>query len=125
MSTTFLASWAAAVPAEEAITLPSGMVVTYLDTVHTAPGPEGLTVRFRFTSPDLSTRPADDGTLEDMTWLCETYALPRIAVTGPEPQQVIITLADRPVAFGAADPEATQYFEAFRPEGQTCIWEAF
>ena len=111
--------------AEEAITLPSGMVVTYLDTVHAAPGPEGLTVRFRFLAPQIAGQEAGEETLSDMTWLCENYALPRIPVTGPVPSQVIITLADRPVEFGAADPEATQYFEAFRPEGGTCEWEVF
>ncbi|MCT8330381.1 DUF6497 family protein [Albidovulum sediminis] len=111
--------------AEETLTLPSGMVVSYLDTIHSAPGPEGLTIRFRFVAADLALRPADEATLADMTWLCETYALPRLASTGPVPEQVIITLADRPVEFGTADPEATQYFEAFRPEGETCEWEVF
>lgn len=113
------------VRAEETIALPSGMAVSYLDTIHGAPGPEGLTIRFRFLAADLASRPADDATLADMTWLCETYALPRLASTGPVPEQVIITLADRPVEFGTVDPEATQYFEAFRPEGGTCQWEAF
>ncbi|MCV2866494.1 DUF6497 family protein [Albidovulum sediminicola] len=116
---------APALRAEEAILLPSGMSVSYLDTIHAAPGPEGLTIRFRFVSAALADRPAGDDTLADMTWLCETFALPRIASTGPRPEQVIITLADRPVEFGSSDPEAIQYFEAFRPEGQTCTWEAF
>ncbi len=116
---------ASAAQAEGTIALPSGMVVTYLDTIHSAPGPEGLTIRFRFVAADLAGTPADETTLADMTWLCETYALPRLASTGPAPAQVIITLADRPVEFGTVDPEATQYFEAFRPEGETCQWEAF
>ena len=102
--------------AEDAIVLPSGMLVTPLDTIHGAPGPDGLTIRFRFVAPDLADRPADETTLSDMTWLCESYALPRIATPGPVPEQIVITLADRPVEFGTVTPEAKQYFEAFRPE---------
>ena len=111
--------------AEEAIVLPSGMLVTPLDTIHGAPGPDGLTIRFRFVAPDLADRPADETTLSDMTWLCESYALPRIATPGPVPEQIVITLADRPVEFGTVTPEAKQYFEAFRPDGGICVWEMF
>jgi hypothetical protein len=44
---------------------------------------------------------------------------------GPIPSQIIISLEDRPVPFGEADPEAVQYFEAFRVENGACIWEVF
>jgi hypothetical protein len=107
------------------ITLPSGMAVEPLDTIQNAPGPEGLTIRFRFLAPAIAGTIADADTLADMTWLCETYALPRLPVTGPAPAQVIISLADRPIDFGVSDPQVTQFFEAFRPDGQTCAWEAF
>ncbi len=95
------------------------------DTIHGAPGPDGLTNCFRFVAPDLADRPADETTLSDMTWLCESYALPRIATPGPVPEQIVITLADRPVEFGTVTPEAKQYFEAFRPDGGICVWEMF
>jgi hypothetical protein len=29
------------------------------------------------------------------------------------------------VPFGEPAPDATQFFEAYRVEGDTCIWEAF
>jgi hypothetical protein len=60
-----------------------------------------------------------------MAHLCQSYALPRLSETGPVPAQIIISLSDRPVPFGEASPEATQFFEAYRIEGDACIWEAF
>ena len=114
--------------AQTAIEVPSGQVVTWLATVMDAPGPEGLTVRFRFLAPAIA---RSGGTVDaeaaqvDMARLCETFALPRIATTGPMPAQIIISLSDRPVAFGQPDPDVTQYFEAYRPEGDTCVWEPF
>lgn len=114
--------------AEGKIEVPSGQDMSFVDMVHDAPGPDGLTYRFRFLAPDIARA---DGTVtaemafEDMLALCETYALPRLAANAPAPGQIIISLADRPVDFGIPNPEATQFFEAFRPEGSTCIWEGF
>jgi len=123
---------AAALPAAggaaEAIGLPSGRSVTFLDSIWGQPGPAGLTVRFRFLEPDLGVRidaMSYDEQEADMRFLCETYALSRIANTGPQPSQVIVSIADRPTEFGAPDPEARQVFEAYRPEGETCVWEGF
>ena len=36
---------------------------------------------------------------------------------------IVISLADRVTEFGVSDPEATQFFEAFRLSNDTCIWE--
>jgi hypothetical protein len=58
-----------------------------------------------------------------MRYLCETFALDRIE--GGMPAQIFISISDRPVVFGEKDPDATQVFEAYRPEGGTCIWEEF
>lgn len=110
------------------IALPSGQKVTWIDTINDAPGPEGLTMRFRFLAPAIA---RDGGTVgveaaqEDMQVLCDAFALPRLSVTGPQPSQIIITLSDRPTEFGVPDPEATQYFEAYSIENGACIWEVF
>ena len=122
------AALAAPALAEGAVALPSGRAVSFHDVIWGEPGPAGLTVRFRFLEPDLAAvieaTPYD--TLEaDMRALCETFALPRIANTGPQPSQIVVSISDRPVTFGEADPDATQVFEAYRPEGDTCIWEPF
>lgn len=68
---------------------------------------------------------AQDPVHEDIVWLCENWALPRIPSTGPRPTQIIISLASKDVAFGAYDPDAVQLFEAFRlpSDREACIWE--
>lgn len=114
--------------AEEKIEVPSGQDMSFVDMVHDAPGPDGLTYRFRFLAPDIARATGTvtaDMAFDDMLALCEAFALPRLAANAPVPGQIIISLADRPVDFGVPNPEATQFFEAFRPEGPTCIWEGF
>lgn len=112
----------------DAIELPSGQVVTLLDVIWNEPGPEGLTTRFRFLAPEIASEGGTvdfDAAVEDMAHLCQDYALPRVEGNLPPPRQIIITLTDRPVTFGEAAPEATQYFEAYRIEDGLCIWEIF
>jgi hypothetical protein len=110
------------------IALPSGREVAFHDAIWGEPGPAGLTVRFRFLEADLAkvveAAPYDE--LEaDMHYLCETYALERISNIGPQPSTVMVSISDRPVAFGEADPEVTQIFEAYAPVDGTCVWEEF
>ena len=62
---------------------------------------------------------------DDIAWLCQNFALSHVTDEGPMPSQIIISLEDRPVPFGEADPDAVQYFEAFRVENGACIWEVF
>lgn len=111
----------------EAIVLPSGQAVTWVETVNDVQGPAGLTARFRFLAPQIGANGniSAEEALEDMAYLCDAYALPRLAEIGPLPAEVIISLADRPLDFGATDPEAVQYFEAFRIEDGACEWELF
>ncbi|RQP05233.1 MAG: hypothetical protein D1H97_14045 [Paracoccus sp. BP8] len=68
---------------------------------------------------------AQDPVHDDIVWLCENWALPRIAAPAPRPSQIIISLSDRELPFGALDPEAVQLFEAFRlpPDRDVCEWE--
>ncbi|MFT4150807.1 MAG: DUF6497 family protein [Paracoccaceae bacterium] len=113
---------------DEPITVPSGQKVTLQDVVQDAPGPDGLTVRFRFVAPAIANRGGTvdvDQAMADMEYLCQTYALPRLSNTGPRPAQVVISLSDVAVPFGEPAPDATQYFEGYRVENDTCIWEAF
>ncbi|WP_318336942.1 DUF6497 family protein [Defluviimonas sp. D31] len=118
-----------AVPAAQgAIVAPSGQEVTALDVIRSAPGPEGLTLRFRFLAPAIGREEGGvsaEAAQADMAWLCETYALPRLPEIGPQPAQIVISLADRPVPFGEVAPDATQFFEAFSRDGDRCVWEAF
>ena len=204
---------ATADPAGVRITLPSGSVVFWQETLHDNAGGQGLTARFRFVMPDLAQRVpstsgsasdfaeeeergpididtesgeitgedmqagtfapepdaepdpgqdeiavtglpeaemAENGTEEeadalieapalpaepdamaqdpvhqDVVWLCENWALPRIASPAPRPSQIIISLADKAIPFAAYDPDVVQLFEAFRlpPDRDACEWE--
>jgi hypothetical protein len=109
------------------VAVPSGMEVYYEDVIQNVPG-EGLVYRFRFVAPAIAraggTVSAEDAQ-GDMQALCDSFALPRIPATGPQPGQIIISFSDRPVPFGQPVPEATQFFEAYRIEDGRCVWEIF
>lgn len=107
------------------IPVPSGQDVRLLDVIRDQPGPGGLTYRFRFVAPAIAQGVDFEAAAADMEHLCRTYAIPRLAQIGPVPAQVIVSLADRPLPFGEAAPDVTQFFEAYRIEGDDCIWEAF
>ena len=114
--------------AGEAIITPSGLSLTLQDVIWNAPGPEGLTSRFRFIAPAIAPESGGvdfEAVSEDMLWLCQTYALPRIAQPGPMPQQIVISLSDVPLPFGEAHPEATQFFEAYSLQDGQCVWDMF
>jgi hypothetical protein len=112
---------------EALIPVPSGQPISFLEVVTDRPG-QGLVYRFRFVAPEIA-REKGQADFEmigrDMEFLCATYALPRIASVGPVPNQVIISLSDRPTVFAEADTEATQFFEAYSIDGDACIWEPF
>ena len=116
-----------ATPVDEPIPVPSGQEVRLLDVIHNEPGPDGLTVRYRFVAPAIAPGGGVDfdTAATDMAHLCQTYAVPRVTSGGPQPVQIVISLSDVPVAFGAAAPEVTQFFEAYSLDGDTCIWEPF
>lgn len=105
--------------------MPSGQPIAFYESVMDRPA-MGLTARFRFVAPELGARLDEMGYDEleaDLFALCEGYALPRIST--PEPSQIVISLAEAPTEFGVAVPDVVEIFEAYSPEGDTCIWEAF
>ena len=110
------------------VAVPSGQSVTLQEVPWNVPGPDGLTARFRFVAPAIA---KSGGTVDfetasaDMVHLCQNFALPRISDIGPQPSQIVISLSDRPVPFGEAAPDATQFFEAYTIRDNACIWEAF
>jgi len=38
---------------------------------------------------------------------------------------IVISMMDRPVVFGTSDPNATQFFEAFRIKEDSCEMDIF
>ncbi|MEM6728661.1 MAG: DUF6497 family protein, partial [Pseudomonadota bacterium] len=107
-----------------AFDLPSGHETTFLDSFYEAQADGALWARFRFVMPAIGQGVDYADVADDFLTLCENYALPSLA--GQDiPDQIIITLADRPTEFGVATPDATQFFEAFQPSGASCIWDSF
>lgn len=106
--------------------LPSGLEARFQDMLTDQRSGGGLTYRFRFIAEDFEAGDeALDKVMADLQWLCSEYALPRIASMGPQPGSVVISLADRPTAFGVHDPDVAQVFEAFTPKDGRCNWEMF
>ncbi|OED50294.1 hypothetical protein AB838_02830 [Rhodobacteraceae bacterium (ex Bugula neritina AB1)] len=119
-----------AAAAAEPVPVPSGQTVTLAEVLlDDAPGQSGETwARFRFLAPQIARATGTVGydlAAPDMDHLCGALALPYLAEHGLTAARVVISLSDRMVPFGVQDPEATQFFEAYRPEGAACIWEAF
>ncbi|MEO8530111.1 MAG: DUF6497 family protein [Deltaproteobacteria bacterium] len=115
-------------PNSPLIAVPSGQAIYYVDTISNIPGQEGLTYRFRFIAPAINRERGTmtaESSADDLLELCNTFAVPRLPATGPVPNQIIISLADRDVPFGQAAPQATQFFEAFKVDAGTCIWQLF
>jgi hypothetical protein len=111
-----------------AIAVPSGQEVSLMDVIWNVPGPTGLVTRFRFLAPAIARDKGQidfDAAAADMMYLCQTFAMPKVESASSAPTQIIISLSDRPLPFGQSDPEATQFFEAYRLEGGACIWEVF
>lgn len=101
-------------PVPEALPVPSGQAVYWLDTIQGRPGALGLTYRFRFVAPDLATlvpmaepAPMDDLTEEEMA------ALQDLAVTESDPGATILSgaLDDGLIAAGELDQLPTISFQ--------------
>jgi Family of unknown function (DUF6497) len=111
-------------PAPGGIAVPSGREVQFLEVISNVAGSEGATARFRFVAPGLT--PDDsEAAAADMQALCDSFALPKTEGMVPPPEQIIISLSAAEVPFGEAAPDVTQFFEAYAPGGDTCIWEVF
>ena len=110
------------------VVVPSGQAITFVDVITDTPGPAGETWRYRFLAPSIA---RDTGVVSgaaliaDIDAICSGFVVPDLVRSDARPDQVIISLADRPVEFGVANPDATQVFEAYRIDGQTCLWEGF
>ena len=110
----------------ETYTVPSGQPVTLGDVIWDEV--DGTWLRLRFLAPGIARDGASPGfetVGADLLHLCETVGLALLEHDGREVERIVVSLADREVPFGTSDAEATQYFDAFRPQAGRCIWEAF
>ena len=112
----------------EVLSVPSGQPVTLQDVIRSEDGPVGAALRFRFVAPQIAREGGNvdfETASADMVELCQSFALPRLTELGEAPRQIIISMAAAELPFGEAAPEVTQFFESFRVENGTCIWEMF
>lgn len=105
----------------QSVTLASGLEVTLMEVL-IEEGPARL-ARFRYLAPAID--PAGQGldyaaTAPDMAELCASHALPALAAEGQTVAEIVISLSDRPVAFGEISPDATQFFEPFTISASGC-----
>lgn len=111
---------------EEALAaVPSGLHFDLMENF-IEPQPDGSDwARFRFLAPALADGVGYDKVEADFGYLCSEYALPDLKGQGASVTQVVISLSSKALAFGDIQPDIVQFFEAFRIEDDTCIWEAF
>lgn len=118
---------AADAPMGSPLTVPSGQAV-FLDQVLQDETLGELWLRFRFIAPEIARENGVfdlDRAAADMGHLCDTIALSYLDSHDLQPNRIAISLSDRVVPFGNADPAATQFFELYSADTNTCIWEAF
>jgi len=111
----------------KAQSVPSGTGMELYEVLIDKVGEEDW-LRFRFIAPGIS---KDLGgvtysdVVDDFEYLCREIALPYLADYDLAADVVVVSLLDRPVAFGQSAPEATQFFEAFRIADGACAWDQF
>lgn len=112
----------------DVISAPSGLQVELHETLYEPLGVTASTariMRLRFVAPDLGDveEYGIDRVEGDFEWFCHQFGLPRARKAAPLVEQVIVSIASQEVPFGDIVPEVVQYFDAFRIEEDSCIWE--
>ncbi|GAA6165963.1 hypothetical protein NBRC116590_36670 [Pelagimonas sp. KU-00592-HH] len=111
---------------EEFPAVPSGFEVYLQEMLFELRQDQSRVARFRYVMPIIGQEGVTFFHVEqDFPVLCESHAVPSIEKSDEIVDQVIISLADRELEFGVSSSVATQYFEAFRLENGSCIWEGF
>ena len=104
------------------IILPSGQPLTFLEFISEG---EGATVRFRFLTPEIGAAFAYMDVRDDFQVICDELVMPALAEYTLEPTQIVLSMSAVDIPFGEDNPDVLQFFEIFRPENGTCIWEEF
>jgi hypothetical protein len=109
---------------EESPAVPSGLVLTLQEILEDVQPDGRLWLRFRYVAPGL-TREVRAEIEGDFEALCLSQAVPYLPSAAERADEAVISIASAPLEFGTNAPEVTQFFEVFRLEDGTCIWEAF
>ena len=111
--------------AETSLQLGSGLTVVRSDVLFEPPGAYDAArqlVRLRYVSEELPEY-SFERISGDFQELCERDGLAVADDFAPNATQLIVSLSSEPVVFGETAPNVVQYFDAFRRDGDTCIWE--
>ena len=107
--------------------VPSGQPVSLYEVLNDNVNNESW-LRFRFIAPRIARADGDitySDAAVDMEHLCASFALPYLSEYDLNSDMIVISLADQKTEFGDTNPDATQFFDAFRVKNKVCIWEAF
>ncbi len=122
-----LALAATVTSAAQAQDVPSGQAVTLDEVLVDSVGAEAW-LRFRFMAPQIARDGGSvsfDAARDDFLHLCHAVALPYMREFDLDTDVIVISMMDRVVPFGTSDPDATQFFEAFRIADGACAWDSY
>ncbi|MCV6823779.1 MULTISPECIES: DUF6497 family protein [Halocynthiibacter] len=112
----------------EPLRVPSGQDVEFLQQIEAEGAlgggdPYGKSTHFRFVAPSLSREQSYDAVAEDLMFLCNRFAIPRLDEAGyQDGAEVVISVAKAPTEFGALTPDIPKFFESFSVESGICHW---
>ncbi len=104
--------------------LPSGQSAVLWQVLWERVDGQGTQAILRFIAPETAALDFE-AAQRDMDWLCDTHAVPVAGLALARSDSVVVTLMDRPVARGASDSAATQFFSVYTIEADQCVPEAF
>ena len=111
---------------EESLAVPSGYALSLQEVIYETRQDNSNVARFRYVMPIIGQEGITFDDVEaDFLFLCEVHARKSVENAGLPVDQIIISLSDRETEFGTVSLVATQFFEAYRIEGDACIWEGF
>ena len=106
----------------QGIEVPSGQPLTFMEFISEN---EGDLVRFRFLAPQIGAGFDYMDVVDDFKAVCDAQVMPVLAANAIEPSQIVLSMSALDIPFGETRPDVVQFFEVFRPENGTCIWEEF
>jgi len=115
----------AATPAQG---VPTGQPMRLLEAIFEDQGSGQTWLRLRFVAPRIGEgagRVPFSEAAADMEFLCRRVGLPVLERSGRPVVLIVVSLAAEETIFGESQPDVIQFFEAFRPESDDCIWEEY
>lgn len=104
------------------IPVPSGQSLSFIEFLSEN---DGAVVRFRFLTPEIGATYQYMDVASDFQAVCDEQVIPVLDANALAPTQIVLSMSASNIPFGEDHPDVLQFFEIFRPENGTCIWEEF